>query len=387
MAVFGLPQLHEDDALRAVRAAAGMQAALADLNAELEARWGVTLNNRTGVNTGEVVAGDPTAGQRLVTGDAVNVAARLEQAAGRNEVLIGPLTRELVAHVTDLETVEPLELKGKSEPMPAFRLLGVRAAAPVRGPATRLVGREEELATLRSELAAVAESGSARLVTIEAVAGAGKSRLVSEFLDSIPAGDNRHPRPLPVLRPGVLSGRSPRHCASWRGSTTTTPTMWPCQVRRPRGRRLGRGGAHGRRSRPDRRRLPCRGALLGRAPGACPSRDRRPPRPRLRGSALGRADDARPRRAPGRNSCAGARAMHRRGTTFRARGTAGRLQPAARSSSSTGSPPKRRPSPPPGSRERQFRRRHCGKSSRRRVETRSSSSRCWRCSRTRRPAT
>ena len=134
MAVFGLPNLHEDDAERAVRAAAGMQAALEGLNAELDARFGVTLKNRTGVNTGEVVSGDPTAGQRLVTGDAVNVAARLEQAAGTNEVLIGPLTRELVAHVTELEAVEPLELKGKSEPMPAFRLLGVRSAAPARGP-------------------------------------------------------------------------------------------------------------------------------------------------------------------------------------------------------------------------------------------------------------
>jgi class 3 adenylate cyclase len=188
MAVFGLPNLHEDDAERAVRAAAGMQAALADLNAELETRFGVTLGNRTGVNTGEVVSGDPTAGQRLVTGDAVNVAARLEQAAGRNEVLIGPLTRELVAHVTDLEAVEPLELKGKSEPMPAFRLLGVRAAAAAQASSTPLVGREEELATLHSELAAVAASGSARLVTIEAVAGAGKSRLVSEFFGGIPTG-------------------------------------------------------------------------------------------------------------------------------------------------------------------------------------------------------
>ncbi|MGH3141081.1 MAG: AAA family ATPase, partial [Gaiellales bacterium] len=188
MAVFGLPNLHEDDAERAVRAAAGMQAALEGLNAELDARFGVTLKNRTGVNTGEVVSGDPTAGQRLVTGDAVNVAARLEQAAGTNEVLIGPLTRELVAHVTELEAVEPLDLKGKSEPMPAFRLLGVRAAGPARGPSTRLVGRDEELETLRSELAAVAESGSARLVTIEAVAGAGKSRLVAEFLESVPEG-------------------------------------------------------------------------------------------------------------------------------------------------------------------------------------------------------
>src|SRR5206468_12756095 len=92
MAVFGLPQLHEDDALRAVKAAAGMQTALARLNGELEERWGVTLANRTGVNTGEVVAGDPTTGQRLVTGDAVNVAARLEQAAGECEVLLGDTT-------------------------------------------------------------------------------------------------------------------------------------------------------------------------------------------------------------------------------------------------------------------------------------------------------
>ncbi len=81
MAVFGLPKLHEDDALRAVRAAADMKDALARLNGELERRYGVRLANRTGVNTGEVVAGDPFAGQRLVTGDAVNVAARLEQAA------------------------------------------------------------------------------------------------------------------------------------------------------------------------------------------------------------------------------------------------------------------------------------------------------------------
>src|SRR6266542_2026636 len=76
MAVFGLPQLHEDDALRAVRAAADMKASLARVNDELQQVWGVRLTNRTGVNTGEVVAGDPTAGQRLVTGDAVNVAAR-----------------------------------------------------------------------------------------------------------------------------------------------------------------------------------------------------------------------------------------------------------------------------------------------------------------------
>jgi class 3 adenylate cyclase/tetratricopeptide (TPR) repeat protein len=188
MAVFGLPHLHEDDAERAVRAATGMQAALTELNGELDARFGVTLQNRTGVNTGEVVSGDPAAGQRLVTGDAVNVAARLEQAAGAGEVLIGPLTRDLVGAVADLEPVEALELKGKSEPMPAFRLLGVRAATAQHPPASPLVGRDDELAALRAELAAAVASGSARLVTILAAAGAGKSRLVAELLESVPEG-------------------------------------------------------------------------------------------------------------------------------------------------------------------------------------------------------
>ena len=89
MAVFGIPQLHEDDALRAVRAADGMRAALETLNHDLERDHGVGLTARIGVNTGEVVAGDPSGGQRLVTGDAVNVAARLEQAAAPGEILLG----------------------------------------------------------------------------------------------------------------------------------------------------------------------------------------------------------------------------------------------------------------------------------------------------------
>ena len=88
--------------------------------------YGVRLANRTGVNTGEVVAGDPSTGQRLVTGDAVNVAARLEQAAGEREVLLGELTYRLVRDDVEVEQVEPLELKGKSEPVPAYRLIGVR---------------------------------------------------------------------------------------------------------------------------------------------------------------------------------------------------------------------------------------------------------------------
>ena len=108
--------MHEDDALRAVRAAVEMQGALTGLNDDLHARWGVKLASRIGVNTGGVIAGDPTAGQRLVTGDAVNVAARLEQAAPEMQVLIGEPTYRLTRHRVDVEPLPPLVLKGKSEP-------------------------------------------------------------------------------------------------------------------------------------------------------------------------------------------------------------------------------------------------------------------------------
>ncbi len=183
MAVFGLPVLHEDDALRAVRAAAGMQRALDELNEELDRHWGVRLANRTGVNTGQVISGDPSAGQRLVTGDAVNVAARLEQAAGQNEVLLGELTYRLVRDYVDVEEVEPLELKGKSEPVPAFQLQSVRedAERPRRLDAP-MVGREQELAILNDAYRDSVDAGRAGLVTVVGEAGVGKSRLVEEFM-------------------------------------------------------------------------------------------------------------------------------------------------------------------------------------------------------------
>jgi class 3 adenylate cyclase/tetratricopeptide (TPR) repeat protein len=187
MAVFGLPRVHEDDALRAVRAALATKESLAALNEELEERWGVQLQNRTGVNTGEVVAGDPTQGQRLVTGDVVNVAARLEQAAPALEILIGEPTYRLVRHAVDVEPVEPLELKGKSERVPAYRLLAVRSTERAASRAELpLVGRERELAALEAGFRTAVEGALPRMVTVLGEAGVGKSRLTSAFVDAVP---------------------------------------------------------------------------------------------------------------------------------------------------------------------------------------------------------
>jgi class 3 adenylate cyclase/tetratricopeptide (TPR) repeat protein len=187
MAVFGLPRVHEDDALRAARAAFEMQRTLIELNDELERDWGASLTTRTGVNTGEVVAGDPRAGQRLVLGDAVNVAARLEQAAGEMEVLLGELTYRLVRDAVEVEAVEPLELKGKSEPVPAYKLVSIRSA-PSQEPATfPLIGRDSELALLTRELARAVDDRACRLVTLLGDPGVGKSRLVGEFSAAVGA--------------------------------------------------------------------------------------------------------------------------------------------------------------------------------------------------------
>src|SRR5579871_4297392 len=184
MAVFGFPVAHEDDALRAVRAALEMKERLAVLNIELEKRWGVTLANRTGVNTGPVISsGDATTRQRLVTGDTVNVAARLEQAAPAYEVLIGEPTYRLVRDAVEVEAVEPLELKGKSERVPAYRLLSVgKVGIPERRHDLPLVGREQEIAMLMDALDGAVSGACCRLVTVRADAGTGKSRLIEELM-------------------------------------------------------------------------------------------------------------------------------------------------------------------------------------------------------------
>jgi class 3 adenylate cyclase/tetratricopeptide (TPR) repeat protein len=173
MAVFGIPAAHEDDALRACRAAIEMRDALPELR----------IRGRIGVDTGEVVTGTS---ERLATGDAVNVAARLEQAAEPGEVLIGEATYALVNGAVLVEAVEPLMLKGKSEPAPAFRLVSV-VDAPERSHLSRFVGRDRELAQIAEAWARAQERASCELVTIAGDAGVGKSRLVAEALTSLDA--------------------------------------------------------------------------------------------------------------------------------------------------------------------------------------------------------
>jgi class 3 adenylate cyclase len=182
MAVFGLPQLHEDDAVRAVRAAFEMKKKLDEVNERLETKWGVRLENRTGVNTGEVVAGDVSHGLRLVTGDTVNTAARLEQAAPALEVLIGEPTYRLVHDAVEVEAMDPLELKGKAQPVRAYKLLSVSSDDGVaRRLDAPMVGRLAELDLLMGALERARSGNRTELVTVFGPAGVGKSRLLREF--------------------------------------------------------------------------------------------------------------------------------------------------------------------------------------------------------------
>jgi class 3 adenylate cyclase len=184
MAVFGVPVLHEDDALRALGAAWEMREAIGQLNEELARDYGTTLELRIGVNTGEVVTGTE---ERLATGDAVNVAARLEQAAQPGEILLGEETLRLSRDAVEAALVAPFELKGKAEPVAAYRLQSVRPGAPAieRYLDAPIVGRETELRRLHDAFEQALRDRSCQLFTIPGAAGVGKSRLAYEFLASL----------------------------------------------------------------------------------------------------------------------------------------------------------------------------------------------------------
>ena len=188
MALFGAPVAHEDDPERALRASLEMMEAIAAFNR----KHGTDLGLHIGVNTGRVIAGKIGAEGRRdysVMGDAVNLAARLEDASSRGEIFVGPNTYRRTAAVFDFEKIPPLNLKGKEAPVEVHRLVGLKASPkPVRGIEglrAALVGRDSELEQLRSALAAL-QRGRGNIVTIVGEAGLGKSRLIAELRESLP---------------------------------------------------------------------------------------------------------------------------------------------------------------------------------------------------------
>jgi DNA-binding SARP family transcriptional activator len=188
MAVFGIPLMHEDDALRAVRSAQELSEALIALNTELERDQGegLVLQIRSGIDTGEVLVGDAASGQPLATGPAVTVAMRLQQAAMPGETLVGEATRAVLREAAALETVEQIEAGAQLGAVRAFRLLEVGDHAGLRPPTRApFVGRNDELAALRRAFDAARAERRSRVVTVLGEAGIGKTRLISEFVESL----------------------------------------------------------------------------------------------------------------------------------------------------------------------------------------------------------
>jgi DNA-binding SARP family transcriptional activator/tetratricopeptide (TPR) repeat protein len=207
MAVFGVPSAHEDDAVRAVRAAADMQAALDELNESLVRDLGVRLAMRVGINTGEVVTGDVSAGP-LVIGEAVNVGKRLQEHTAPGEILLGPVTLSLARDFVEIAPVGALELRGRTEPLPAFRLLRLGDVAErLVSLDVPLVGRRNELRRLRNAYRRARNERRCVLALVVGEAGIGKSRLARELV--LASGDEAR----------ILVGR----CVSYGDGATYLP--------------------------------------------------------------------------------------------------------------------------------------------------------------------
>lgn len=196
LAVFGVPTIHEDDPERAVRAALEMQAAMAELGTDLRARGRPEPQLRIGVESGEVLVDLARASSErdlFVTGDAVNTAARLQQAAAPGTVVVGPAAYAATRHLVEYEELPSAQLKGKLAPVAAWRAVAVRARrggqrAPL-GIEAAIVGRDEEIALLKETVRRTVADGRPHLVTVFGAAGVGKSRLTWElekYLDGLP---------------------------------------------------------------------------------------------------------------------------------------------------------------------------------------------------------
>jgi class 3 adenylate cyclase/tetratricopeptide (TPR) repeat protein len=198
MAAFGVPAAHEDDPARALRATLRMRERLQELNRRLQQRYGLSLEMRIGVNTGEVLAVTaPRPGEAMVAGDPVNVAARLEQTAKPGQILVGDRTAR-AARGFRFADHGVLPLKGKTAATPAFELVeeALAEGRGVPGLMAPMVGRDQELGLLESVYDRVATEARPHLVTVYGDAGVGKSRLTAEFLQQL---EQRDPTPM-VLR-------------------------------------------------------------------------------------------------------------------------------------------------------------------------------------------
>ncbi len=209
MAIFGAPVAHGDDAERAVRAGLGMQAAMGEINEPLAAQYGATFALCVGINTGEVLAGQ-VGDSYTVIGDAVNVAARLQAAARPGSVTVGEATYRATREAIGFNALEqPLTLKGKSDPVPAWEAFsagGQPAARALAGPVLApLVGRSAELAQLRDLLARVKRKRGPHLVTVIGDPGVGKSRLLRQFEHELRSDE---------IPPQVRRGRCPPYGSS-----------------------------------------------------------------------------------------------------------------------------------------------------------------------------
>ena len=209
MAAFGVPELHEDDALRAVRAAGELRTALDELAKEVREQRGLEFHVRLGINTGNVLVRDAGTLEEELTGTPVNLAKRFEELAGAGEILLGEETYRLVVDAVKAEPAGPLTVKGAAEPQNVWRLLEVLPDRPgrARRPIAPMVGRGREQQLLQQLFERAAAEGACHLVSVLGSARVGKSRLVDEFVAGL--GDQA----------SVLRG----HCPAFGDSVT----MWP----------------------------------------------------------------------------------------------------------------------------------------------------------------
>ena len=190
MAVFGLNQAHEDDAVRAVRAALEIQQFVEELNPRYRVKVGRDLSMHTGINTGIVITGGTgeAEGALGVVGDAVNVASRLSDLAEAGQVLVGADTAPLIEKFFDLEALPTTQVKGKSEAVSVFRVLGPRerpvATRRFAGLRAGLVGRDVEMALLNQAIQRLRD-GRGSIISLRGEAGTGKSRLIDEFRENV----------------------------------------------------------------------------------------------------------------------------------------------------------------------------------------------------------